>query len=233
MQTKKLWRLINEIAGKKNDKSNLVEYLKIDDVRLYSANKISNSFANYFSGVGKKFANRIPVPSKPILGYFRLMGTNTKSIFFSPTEENEIKKVTSKLPTKNSSSYDNVSNVLLKDIVVHIVEPLSYIFNQSMSTGEFPNGMKLAEVVPLYKNKEYHLETNYRCISLLTTISTILEKIVYKQVHAFLVETSQLYENQFGFRSNHSCEHAIGQTVGNILKNLENKKVTYVYYWIF
>ena len=100
---------------------------------------------------------------------------------------------------KNSSGYDNVSNVLLKDIIVHIVEPLSYIFNQSMLTGEFPNSMKLTEVVPLYKNKEHHLETNYRPISLLTTISKILEKIVYKRVYNFLVEMSQLYENQFGF----------------------------------
>ena len=131
-QTKKLWRLINEIAGKKNDKSNLVEYLKIDDVQVYSANKISNSFTKYFSGVGKKFAEKIPVPSKPITEYLRLMGSNTKSIFLTPTE----------LPTKNSSGYDNVSNVLLKDVIAHIVEPLSYIFNQSMLTGEFPNSMK-------------------------------------------------------------------------------------------
>ena len=84
--------------------------------------------------------------------------------------------------------------------------------------------MKLAEMVPLYKNKEHYLESNYRPISLLTTISKILEKIVYKRVYEFLVETSQLYENKFGFRSNHSCKHAIGQTVGNLLKNLENKR---------
>ena len=89
--------------------------------------------------------------------------------------------------------------MLLKDIIAHIVEPLSYIFNQSMLTGEFPNSMKLTEVVLLYKNKEHHLETNYRPISLLTTISKILEKIVYKRVYNFLVKMSHLYENQFGF----------------------------------
>ena len=46
--TKKLWKLINEIAGKHNDKSNLVEYLKVGDLHVYSAKKISNSFAKYF-----------------------------------------------------------------------------------------------------------------------------------------------------------------------------------------
>ena len=112
----------------------------------------------------------------------------------------------------------------MKEIIAQIVEPLSMIFNQSLQTGEFPNDMKLAEVVPLYKSKEHYFESNYRPISLLTTISKILEKVVYKRVYKFLTESSQLYDNQYGFHSNHSCEHAIGQTVGNLLKNLENKK---------
>ena len=152
------------------------------------------------------------------------MGNHTKSIFLLPTEENEIRKIAFELLTKFSSGYDNVSNVLLKEIIRDIVEPLSFIFNHSMQSGEFPDSMKLAEVIPLYKSKEHYLECNYRPISLLTPISKILEKIIYKRVYDFLVENCQLYENQFGFCSNHSCEHAIGQTVGTLLKNMENKK---------
>ena len=93
-----------------------------------------------------------------------------------------------------------------------------------MQCGKFPDSMKLAEVIPLYKSKEHYLECNYRPISLLTTISKILTKIMYKRVYDLLVENCQLYENQFGFRFNHSCEHAIGQTVRTLLKNMENKK---------
>ena len=62
MQTNKLWKLINEISGKRNDKSNLVDYLKIDDVQVYNAKKISNSFARYFSEVGEKFAKKNTFP---------------------------------------------------------------------------------------------------------------------------------------------------------------------------
>ena len=47
---------------KKNDKSSLIEYLKINDVREYNAQKISNSFAKYFAGIGKQFASKIPTP---------------------------------------------------------------------------------------------------------------------------------------------------------------------------
>ena len=90
MQTKKLWKLINEISGKQNDKSNLVDYLKIDDVQVYNAKKISNSFARYFSEVGEKFAKKIPSPKTSISEYMKVMGSNTKSIFLEPTDENEI-----------------------------------------------------------------------------------------------------------------------------------------------
>ena len=79
-----------------------------------------------------------------------------------------------------------------------------------MVDGEFPSIMKLADVVPLYKGKEHFLETTYRPISLLTTISKVLEKIVYQRVYSFLQDTGQLYKNQFGFRASHSCEHAVG-----------------------
>ena len=118
----------------------------------------------------------------------------------------------------------DISNVLLKDIIDHISPALTEVFNKSLMTGEFPIVMKLAEVVPLYKCKEHFLETNYRPISLLTTMSKVLEKIVYQRVYNFLQDTHQIYDNQFGFRANHSCEHAIGQVVSSLVKNNENRK---------
>ena len=61
-ETKKLWGLINDISGKMNDKTGVVEYLDIDGLREYSAQRICNRFAKYFVGVGKKFSEKIPTP---------------------------------------------------------------------------------------------------------------------------------------------------------------------------
>ena len=107
-----------------------------------------------------------------------------------------------------------------------LCEPLSIITNQSMHTGIFPDLMKLAEVVPLYKSKSRGNETNYRPISLLTTMSKVVEKVVYERVYQFLVKTGQICETQYGFRPKHSCEHAITQVIGSTLKNLECNKKT-------
>ena len=104
------------------------------------------------------------------------------------------------------------------------------IFNQSLSTGEFPNLMKLAEVVPLYKGKEFDLVINKRPISLLITISKVLEKIIYKQVYKFLEKNMISYESQYGFRNKRSCDQAITEFIGKALhihKNgLHNCKYT-------
>ena len=63
-QTKKLWDLINEISGKKRDKTGVFEYLDIDGIREYSAQRICNRFGKYFAGVGKIFSERIRTPHK-------------------------------------------------------------------------------------------------------------------------------------------------------------------------
>ena len=77
--------LINEIAGKKSDKSGAIEYLDIDGIREYNAQTISNKFAKYFSEVRKQFSTRIPSSSKPIKDYLNLIQSNRSSLFLNPT----------------------------------------------------------------------------------------------------------------------------------------------------
>ena len=61
---------------------------------------------------------------------------------------------------------------------------------------------------------------------MLVTISKILEKIVYKQTYNFLDTSGQLYSSQYGFRSKHSCENAISELIGQIVKGHERQEHT-------
>ena len=83
--------------------------------------------------------------------------------------------------------------------------------------GRFPELMKLAEVVPLYKSMEMDIVINYRPISLLITISKVLEKIIYKRVYSFLEWNNILYNSQYGFMTNHNCEQAMMELVSRLL----------------
>ena len=71
-----------------------------------------------------------------------------------------------------------------------------------------------------------HSTRQRKDISLLTTLSKILEKIIYKRTYTFLHNSGQFYQSQYGFRTGHSCETAIAELVGTIIKNQEEKKLT-------
>ena len=109
----------------------------------------------------------------------------------------------------------------MKNLKEEIATPLEKIFNLSIQSGIFLGLLTNAEIVPLYKGKEKDLSINYRPMSLLITISKILEKIVYKRMYNFLDTNGQLFNSQYGFRSKHSCENAISELIGHVVKGHE------------
>ena len=225
-QSKKLWAVINEVCGKSNDKSTLLNYLTINGIKEYQSQKICNEFADFFSTISDCYAKTIPASNHSIEYYLNKIPRNNKSLFLNPCDPIEIHKIILSLKSKKSSGHDGISNILLKSLANVLSIPLSKIFNKSLSSGIFADIMKLAEVIPLHKNGSRHLIDNYRPISLLMTISKILEKAIYTRVYAFLNSTDQLYSSQYGFHRKHSCEDAISELTRKILKGKENGEYT-------
>ena len=200
-----MWRLINTVSSRTNDKSTLIDRITVGNIDKVDAGSITNHFAEYFSSVGKTYANKIAIGKQDFSSYLKLLPTQPKSLFLMPCTENEIEVILRNLGNKTSSGNDNISNVLLKKIYPCLLLPLTIIFNNSMVNGIFPNSMKAADVIPLFKSGKRNLSTNYRPISLLLTLSKILEKLIYSRVYNFLTETGSIYDSQYGFRSKHSC----------------------------
>ena len=199
-----MWQLINNTLNKKAIKDIGIESLKIDNIPRYDAKSITTEFCTHFANVGKIYANKLPPPTTPIDAYIKKIERSEHSLFLTPTHKIEIDNLIRELRTKTSSGHDNISNTLLKAISQSILEPLEIIFNRFLSKGYFPSKMKKADVIPLYKTKQHDESNNYRPISLLLTISKILEKIIYKRTYQFLEETNQIYKSQYGFRSSYS-----------------------------
>ena len=88
-----------------------------------------------------------------------------------PTYEAEILHTTTNLKASTSEGYDNVSTKLLRQTVKEVATPLAHIVNLSLSHGIFPNDMKLAKIVPIFKNGNTKLFNNYRPISILPAFS--------------------------------------------------------------
>ena len=114
----------------------------------------------------------------------------------------------------------------LKQLASSIKQPISEIINKSLQTGKIPKAWKLAKIIPIYKSKQKNLMCNYRPISLLPTLSKVLEKVVHNRLYTFCMKQNVLYENQFGFRKGHSTEHAILNFVAKVVNAMDNKKLT-------
>ena len=224
--SKKLWKTINRVIHHTNNKTEVIEKLKINGISEHRGEEIVEEFARYFVTIGEKYATRMTSSKKPINNYISAIPNHTSSIFLEPYTEQEVSDLIRSLKPKKSSEIDNMDNIILKEIESSLTKPLMLIFNKSMETGEFPEKMKTAKVIPLHKTKSKDETTNYRPISLLLTLSKILEKIMYRRVYGFLTKTKQLYLNQYGFRKNHACDQAIGELVANITKGIEQHKLT-------
>ena len=114
----------------------------------------------------------------------------------------------------------------MKAIIPFIVDPLVHIFNLSLLHGEFPDSMKLAKIIPLFKKGDKLEIGNYRPISLLSSFSKILEKIVFTRMIAFLKKYDILSNFQFGFREKHSTVHALMSFVEKIAHSIDSSSHT-------
>ena len=105
-----------------------------------------------------------------------------------------------------------------------IVEPLRYIFSNSLGQGIFPEEMKIARITSIYKGGNQENVINNRQISVLPCFSKILERIMYKKLYLYLTENNLLYNKQCGFQKGHSTDHAIVQIADQIHK-MFNKNI--------
>ena len=146
--------------------------------------------------MGNTSINRIAVRSLSIKdnSYFSirekrinyLKTSNLMSIFINPASEIEITNLVSTLNNSKAFGPFSIPTDIFK-MTNHILSlPLTNIINLSFSTGIYPNNLKIAKVVLVFKNKGSILHcNNFRPISLLSNINKIYEKLMYTRLYKF------------------------------------------------
>ena len=77
---------------------------------------------------------------------------------------------------------------VIKDCLHVILEPLTSIINRSLTTSEFPDAWKIAELIPLLKEGDHEVPSNNRPLSLLNVASKVCERVVLDQFSCYLME---------------------------------------------
>ena len=220
--SKKTWAVIRDIIGAKSEKSKIPDYFRTDNNVVTDKLDIANGFNNFFSQIGPNLASEIPESDTTYEESLR--DTNPVSFKFSKMSEMDILRTCDQLKPKLSSGVDFISNKLLREIAPIIITPLHYLINISVETGYIPGEFRIAKIVPIFKDGDCHLFTNYRPISLLSSFAKLLEKIVAKQLIGFLTSHNILYKHQYGFRHKHNTSHPVLHFTDKIFKALNQNQ---------
>ena len=205
--SQKTWNTVREVLGTFKDKSQIPEFF-IENGEIIKGNlNIAEGFNKFFAEIGSNLSSKIKDNDKAFQAY--LNDPIEESFVFQKVTPESIFEVGKSLKPKSSSGIDNISSKLLKDILSLTNIPLYHVFNLSFQTGYIPVELKTARVVPIFKSDQNTDFNNYRPISLLPSISKLLEKLVAKQMTSFLNKHSILYELQFGFRKGHDTTQPV------------------------
>ena len=91
------------------------------------------------------------------------------------------------LNAKKSGTFMNIPVKRLKEVVDIVAQPLTDIWRVEIVHGKkFASQLKLADITPLHKKLERTNKENYRPVSLLPVVSKLFERLMQKQMIAYI-----------------------------------------------
>lgn len=121
----------------------------------------------------------------------------------------------------NATGSDGVNLLMIQMCCPFILPFLAHVINCCLIDGTFPDSWKCANICPVPKCSEPAEIKDLRAISILPTLSKVLEKVVSLQLREFLSSHDILPELQSGFRPGHSCATALSKVVDDIILSMD------------
>ena len=185
---RKTWQTIDNALHRKSNRISPNAILIDGDICINKEN-MANAFNKYFANI----CTTIQSPNDNVISHTSYLNTSVHSTFKFKTINNATTlQYLSNLTNSYSCGHDNINNTLLKSISNEISSCITLIINQSISTGSYPENLKLAKVVPIFKKND-KLKIN---------------NVMHTQLLEYFTENNLLSSQQYGFRPNRSTELA-------------------------
>ena len=146
-------------------------------------------------------------------------------MFLQPTDQWEVAKILKQMKNKKSYGLDGISFQILKNCSPVIEPAIAAAFNKCIVERRFPNCLKIANVIPMFKKRDRRNPEIYRPISLLSSLSKVFEKFLQSRMIKFCEKNCITSGNQYGFRSNRSCIDAIVSFTEIIRTEIDRKSL--------
>jgi hypothetical protein len=215
---KKLWMGINEVIGRsKSDRTTLIEDPS-SGTQVTDPAEMATIFNNFFASCG-------PHPrSKNIANQFTERTPRESMVLFPPTES-EVSNQISRLRNNCAPGFDGINSRTLKALSSAITPIMTRLITVIFETGIFPSCLKTAVTIPIFKSGVATKVENYRPVSILSSISKIIEGILFQRLNDYFTKhTKLLFSRQFGFREGSSTETATVELSGMIQDAIDKKK---------
>ena len=185
---KEIWKTVNSVLHpKRNNDSTTHISLNLNDVLTDDPKTVANNLNNYFSEIGQKLSNSINSNNKEDFRKY-LKNRISDSICLTSPSAIEIFNTIMSLNSAKASGHDNISAYFLRISASVLAPILEFYFAKAFEYGNFPSSLKIAKVIPLFKSGSIHEAQNYRPISLLSSLSKVLEKLIKERLVKFLRE---------------------------------------------
>ena len=204
-KSKTTWSIVKTITNKRNPTNNILT-INVNNKLYSNPLTIANShFLSLAENIIRKNSsqNNTSNNTDPMTYLHKNFGHISSQMKLRNTTMQQVNKIINLIKCKDSAGYDEISSRILKKSAPYILSPLIFICNKILSTGIFPERLKFAEVKLLLKKGDPTDFSNYRPISILTSFSKVIEKIIYKRLYYYLIDNKSLVKEQMGFWENY------------------------------
>lgn len=214
---KKWWSCVKSMYKKKNYTS--IPNLRVGAEIVTDSCEKASLFNDFFINQG-----RIEVSDQDLAFFTPVTRSPSLSLSNIATTDTEILNLMLKVDTSKACGHDNFSNKIIKMCCEGIAKSFSVLCNISLSRGEFISEWKKANVIPIFKKGDRQLKENYRPVSLLDSLSKIIEKVVFIRLYKFLENINFFNVHQSGFRPGDSTVYQLTLIIHCIFEALEKGK---------
>ena len=219
------WDILKKAIRKSAANKNVISSIKINGEVISDAKLIANNFNVFFTSIANSITEEIHPTVRP--PEYEVEDDKPEFTCAStPITVTEFKNVVGSLKSKKSEDFNGISMYFLKNVIDSIATPLIHIFNLSFAQGVVPSQLKIAKIIPIFKSGDPLSVDNYRPISLLSSFSKILEKIMCNRLTKHLELNNLICTEQFGFRKKHSTFHPVIHLLNSITESSNQKKVS-------
>lgn len=221
---RKFWMYLKlAVFNKKNDPTEII--IEKNNVLTTDNYVIANEFNQHFINTAKNVVSKISSQTSQSIMYFNNLNYNIKTAFnIEQISEHDTVAAIRSLNINAACGIYPISTRFIVKYIDKLAPVLTKLINDCIANNDFPDVLKTAKVIPIFKSGESTNIDNYRGISVLLVFAKIFEIIIFKVLSEYFISNSVISPFQFGFTTKSNTTAACVELTNFISTYLDKKK---------